>query len=123
MGKNFDEVLIDLMPEEEKALFLHSKRVKREYNPQAAREGLAKLLTGTFTTEDGLELSPKDIIDMKTTAFVMANPSPQNTKALYELAGIAAPKQVDVTSDGKSVDSLLAKLAVKSGNEEEEVHS
>lgn len=115
MNKTVDNIFIDLMPESEKAVFFNGKRTSKEHDLEAARKGLAKLLTGTFTTEDGLELSPKDIIDMKTTAFVMANPSPQNTKALYELAGLAAPKEVDVKSGGKSIDALLESIAIKDG--------
>lgn len=117
MDKTVDNIFIDLMPESEKKVFLHCKKKDSKYDPEAARQGLAKLLTGKFTTEDGLELSPKDIIDMKTAAFVMANPSPQNTKALYELAGLAAPKEVDVKSGGKPIDHFLESLSIKADGE------
>lgn len=121
MEKTTDNIFIDLMPESEKKVFLGSKKSSgSKYDPEAARTGLAKLLTGTFKTEDGLELSPKDIIDMKTTAFVMANPSPQNTKALYELAGLAAPKEIDVKSGGKPIDKFLEDLSIKQGSNGED---
>jgi len=119
MEKTADNIFIDLMPESEKKVFLGSKKSGNKYDPEAARTGLAKLLTGTFKTEDGLELSPKDIIDMKTTAFVMANPSPQNTKALYELAGLAAPKEIDVKSGGKPIDKFLKDLSIKQASDGE----
>lgn len=118
MERTVDQIFIDLMPDAERAVFLSGKKSSGKYDPAAARIGLAKLLTRTFRTEDGLELSPKDIIDMKTAAFVMANPSPQNTKALYELAGLAAPKEVDVTSGGRPIDKFLEGLAIKPNGEE-----
>ncbi len=117
MKKTVDNIFIELMPESERKVFLNGKKSGNKYDPEAARQGLAKLLTGTFTTEDGLELSPKDIIDMKTAAFVMANPTPQNTKALYELAGLAAPKEIDVKSGGKPIDKFLANLSIKKDGE------
>ena len=113
MEKTVDSIFIDLMPESEKAVFLSAKRTDKKFDSEAARIGLAKLLTGTFKTEDGLELSVKDIIDMKTAAFVMANPSPQNTKALYELAGLAAPKEIDVKTGGNPIDRFLESLSIK----------
>lgn len=114
MGNNVDKIFIDLMPLEEKQVFLGGRKSKTaKFDQAAAKSGLAKLLTGTFQTKDGLELAPKDIIDMKATAYVMANPSPQNVKALYELAGLAAPKEVDVTSGGKPIDKFLEGLAIK----------
>ena len=114
MERTTDNIFIDLMPESEKKIFLNARKVKDwKYNPEEARQGLAKLLTGTFTTEDGLTLSPKEIIDMKTAGYVMANPTPQNTKALYELAGLAAPKEIDVTSGGKNIDDILHSLSIK----------
>ena len=117
MENSTDNIFINLMPESERKIFLNPKKADRKFDPETARKGLAKLLTGTFMTEDGLELSPKDIIDMKTAAFVMANPSPQNTKALYELAGLAAPKEIDVKSGGKPIDKFLADLSIKSDGE------
>lgn len=117
-----DETFINLMPENEKEYFKKRERsANYKFSMKDAQEGLAKMLTGEFVnSEDGKSLSPKDIIDMKMIAFVMANPSPQNGKALYELAGLAAPKQFDFTSGGKSVDSLLASLAIKKDADEEE---
>lgn len=118
MGNTVDQIFIDLMPESEKQVFFNGHKSKTaKFDQAAAKTGLAKLLTGTFKTQDGLELAPKDIIDMKATAFVMANPSPQNVKALYELAGLAAPKEVDVTSGGKPIDRFLEGLAIKRDEE------
>ena len=120
MERTADNIFIDLMPESEKQVFLNASKSKNsKYDPEAARTGLAKLLTGTFQTKDGLELSAKDIIDMKTAAYVMANPSPQNTKALYELAGLAAPKEIDVKSGGKPIDKFLESLSIKPTDGEE----
>lgn len=117
MEKTVDSIFIDLMPESERTLFFSGRKGASKYDPEAARTGLALLLTGKFTMKDGLDLSAKDIIDMKTTAYVMANPSPQNTKALYELAGLAAPKEVDVKSGGKPIDKFLESLSIKADGE------
>lgn len=117
MGKTVDSIFIDLMPDSEKEIFLNGKRKASKYDPESARQGLAKLLTGSFSVEDGLDLSVKDIIDMKTAAYVMANPTPQNAKALYELAGLAAPKEVDVKSGGKPIDKFLEGLSIKTDGE------
>lgn len=114
-----DEILFDLMPESEKAYFSQREKQAKKLNIKDAQTGLADTLMTEFVNpEDGSVLTPKDIIDRKMIGYVMMNPSPQNGKALYELAGIAAPKQVDVTSDGKSVDALLASLAIKNNEEE-----
>lgn len=114
-----DEILFDLMPESEKAYFSQREKQAKKLSIKDAQTGLAETLMTEFVNpEDGSVLTPKDIIDRKMIGFVMMNPSPQNGKALYELAGIAAPKQVDVTSDGKSVDALLASLAIKNNEEE-----
>ena len=114
-----DEILFDLMPESEKACFSKREKQAKKLSIKDAQTGLAETLMTEFVNpEDGSVLTPKDIIDRKMIGFVMMNPSPQNGKALYELAGIAAPKQVDVTSDGKSVDALLASLAIKNNEEE-----
>ena len=114
-----DEILFDLMPESEKAYFSQREKKAKKLSIKDAQTGLAETLMTEFVNpEDGSVLTPKDIIDRKMIGFVMMNPSPQNGKALYELAGIAAPKQVDVTSDGKSVDALLASLAIKNNEEE-----
>lgn len=114
-----DEILFDLMPESEKAYFSKREKQAKKLSIKDAQTGLAETLMTEFVNpEDGSVLTPKDIIDRKMIGFVMMNPSPQNGKALYELAGIAAPKQVDVTSDGKSVDALLASLAIKNNEEE-----
>ncbi len=114
-----DEILFDLMPESEKAYFSKREKQAKKLSIKDAQTGLADTLMTEFVNpEDGSVLTPKDIIDRKMIGFVMMNPSPQNGKALYELAGIAAPKQVDVTSDGKSVDALLASLAIKNNEEE-----
>ena len=114
-----DEILFDLMPESDKAYFSQREKQAKKLSIKDAQTGLAETLMTEFVNpEDGSVLTPKDIIDRKMIGFVMMNPSPQNGKALYELAGIAAPKQVDVTSDGKSVDALLASLAIKNNEEE-----
>ena len=114
-----DEILFDLMPESEKAYFSKREKQAKKLSIKDAQTGLAETLMTEFVNpEDGSVLTPKDIIDRKMIGFVIMNPSPQNGKALYELAGIAAPKQVDVTSDGKSVDALLASLAIKNNEEE-----
>lgn len=114
-----DEILFDLMPESEKAYFSQREKQAKKLSIKDAQTGLADTLMTEFVNpEDGSVLTPKDIIDRKMIGYVMMNPSPQNGKALYELAGIAAPKQVDVTSDGKSVDALLASLAIKNNEEE-----
>ncbi len=121
----FDEILLDLMPDSEKTRFVNRVRNNAEYDHKKAVTALAKLLNTEYVDQETQEvLRPRDIIDAKTVGFVMANPSPQNVKALYELAGIAAPKQIDVTSEGKSVDALLASLSVKKeADENSEVHS
>jgi len=110
----FDKTLVEMMPEAEKARFNGAKFARKgKLEASEAQTALALLLTGEFTMADGSKLTPQDIINMKTIGFVMANPSPQNTKALYETAGIAAPKSVDVTSKGKPIDQFLESLSIR----------
>lgn len=109
-----DNILIEMMPECEKARFDKAKFEKKDkLDAGAAQTALALLLTGKFTMADGTELTVQDLINMKTIGYVLANPSPQNTKALYETAGIAAPKSIDVTSKGKPIDQFLESLSIK----------
>lgn len=122
MVKKADDIFLDLMPDSAKAVFLDAKKVETKVNKDEliteARNGLAKLLTGTFTVRDGEKLTPKQYIDMLTAAYVMANPSPQNTKALYEMAGLSAPKEIDVKSGGKPIDRFLDSLSIKPDGED-----
>jgi len=113
-----DNILIEMMPECEKARFEGAKYSKKgKLDAGAAQSALALLLTGEFTMADGSTLTPQDLINMKTIGYVLANPSPQNTKALYETAGIAAPKSVDVTSKGRPIDKFLEELSIKQDGE------
>ncbi len=112
MHESCDPTFAALMPDSEAKVFRNARRTNRSVSQAEAREGLARLLTGEFLTEDGMLVSPKDLIDMKQVAYVMANPTPQNAKALYETAGLIAPKEVDVKSGGKSIDWLLSHMEV-----------
>lgn len=108
-----DDILLSLIPESEKAYFENRERKAKEVDIKDGQKGLAETLMMEFVNDDGTVLTPKDIIDRKAIGFVMANPSPQNVKALYELAGLAAPKEIDVKSGGKPIDKFLSDLSIK----------
>ena len=108
-----DDILLSLIPESEKAYFENRERKAKQVDIKDGQKGLAETLMMEFVNDDGTVLTPKDIIDRKAIGFVMANPSPQNVKALYELAGLAAPKEIDVKSGGKPIDKFLSDLSIK----------
>ena len=122
--EKIDELTLTLLPLEMQTYFDNCVKDKDyKFSPKEAQQSLAKTLTQKYINlDDGSSLSPKDVLDRLAIAYTMANPSPQNVKAIYETAGLVAPKQVDVTSDGHSVDALLASLAIRSKDEEEEIH-
>lgn len=120
MVKKADEIFFDLMPDSAKEVFSGAKRNQKADVDEVAeaRSGLAKLIAGNYTTVDGRNISIKGYIDMLTTAFVIANPSPQNTKTLYDMAGLSAPKEIDVKSGGKPIDRFLDSLSIKPDGED-----
>lgn len=114
-----DSIFLELMPESEKAYFENRSRGKKEVSIKDGQTALANTLMAEFVNPaDGTVLSAKDILDRKVIGFVMTNPSPQNVKALYELAGLAAPKEIDVKSGGKPIDKFLSDLSIKAANGE-----
>lgn len=109
-----DDIFYDLLPDYEQKYFEKRKSFSSSQKSQAdAQKGLAKLLMSEFTMDDGETLSAKDILDMKAIGYCIANPSPQNVKALYDTAGLSMPNKVDLTSGGESIDSLLKGIATK----------
>ena len=115
-----DSILLELMPESEKAYFGERNKKAEKSSIKDGQTGLAEtLLTEFVNPEDGTILTPKDVLDRKVIGYVITNPSPQNVKALYELAGLAAPKEIDVKSGGKPIDKFLENLSIKNVDEGE----
>lgn len=107
-----EELFLELLPESERKTFVKSEVVnpKQPYKNEM-QAALQKLLNGTFVnTQDGIKLSVKDLLMMKTVGFTLANPTPQNVKVLCEMAGESS--KVDVTSGGKSIDELLKGMTI-----------
>lgn len=106
------DIFLELIPESDRKHF-YNKTLKKPdggYNNEM-QKALQNLLNGTFVnTEDGAELSVKQLLMMKTVGFCLANPAPQNVKVLCEMAGESS--KIDITSDGKSIDALLGGIAI-----------
>ncbi len=112
------KIFLELMPDETRKVLSGTNYYEngRELKIEDAKKALAKMLCGSFTYKDGKQLSPKQLIDMSVIGYTLANPTPQNVKALYETAGLIT-KNVDITTNGNSIDAFLHSLDLSNNTE------
>ena len=115
MSKKYEDIFLELIPEDSRKFFGGKFQAKDKYENEMTK-AFQKVLNGTFVNaKDGGELSVKDLLVMKTVGFTLQNPTPKNVKLLCEMAGESV--KIDITSGGKSVDDMLKRLAVKEDDE------
>lgn len=111
---NEEDIFLELIPEGDRAFYKPGTRKNGGEYKNEMQKAFQSLLNCTFDNlKDGKTLSVKDHLAMKTVGYCLANPTPQNVKVLCEMAGEST--KVDVTSNGKGIDELLAGISINNG--------